>query len=267
MRWNSDLYRHQLIRPIPLEVLADKMVLYDQLMQWENAIQPLLNSLEHQHDHDKLTLMRIHNRTGLTLLESSIHVEECLLDSYYWAFEDIVNYTTDLQDRPYRSDEESATESDNSTSPEPSCQNSVSSRRSRTPMTSTGLLKHRARCFFLLDNGVIFSLYWAALKCRDGLLRRRAISLLEYSTQEGVWIGPIQAAIAKRVIEIEEDQPYEQHPPPERMKGIEDIPEYIRVHSVGTDIDKMRRRAKLVILQRLHGDAGGWNERVEWVSW
>lgn len=264
MRWNSDLYRHQCVRPIPIEVLADKMVLFNELTQWEHAIQPLMTSLEHQHNHDKLTLMRIHNRTGLTLLESSLHIEECLLDTYHWAFEDTVNYTAELQERPYGSDDESS-ESDASMTPEPS--SLTTSTLLPSPPARSRVLRTRARPFFLLDNGVIFSLYWAALKSRDGVLRRRAISLLSTSTQEGVWIGPIQAAIAKRVVEIEEGQPYEQSPPPERIKRAGDVPEFVRVHSVGTDIDKVGRRAKMVVLQRCSGVEGEWSERVEWVSW
>jgi hypothetical protein len=118
-----------------------------------------------------------------------------------------------------------------------------------------------------LDNGVIFSLYWTALKARDGMVRRRAISLLEIPSQEGVWIGPIQAAIAKRIVEIEERQPYEQNPPVNRIKRAEDIPEFIRVHSVGTEINKMRRQARLTILQRPDGYDGDWHESIEWVYW
>lgn len=231
-----------------MDVLTDKMLLYEQLTRWETAIQPLLSSLEHQQDCDKLMLLRIHNRLGLTLLESSLCPEERLLDSYQWALEDIINYGDELQKQAYRRDDETSSDSDSS-------------------LTSTSITKHQRRCFFILDTGIIFALYWAALKSRDGLLRRRAISLLYYSTQEGIWNGPIQAAIAKRIIEIEEDQPYEQNPPPEQIKRAEHIPEYIRVHSVETEVDKMRRTAKLLILQRLHGDEGGWDERIEWVRW
>jgi hypothetical protein len=122
----------------------------------------------------------------------------------------------------------------------------------------------RRRPLFLLDNGLIFSLYWTALKSRSGPLRRRAISLLESSSQEGVWIGPIQAAIAKRVIEIEEQRPYEQDLPSYRAMEEGDIVEDARVHSVGTDIDKASRRARVVLLLRGRED---WRERIEWVSW
>jgi hypothetical protein len=236
------------------------------MIQWEDAIMPLVNACDNRRDWGKLTLMRTHHRTGLTLLESCLHVEEMHLDTFAWAFEDIVNYTADLHERPYLGDHQSSSESDSSATPEPDqlVADSIHSR----PASPKCPLKHRdPRCFFLLDNGVIFSLYWAALKARDGLLRRRAVALLEQSSQEGIWIGPIQAAIARRIIEIEEEQPYEQNPPPERTKKAEDIPEYVRVHSVSTDIDKLRRRAKVVILQRLQGDEGDWTSSAEWVSW
>ncbi|KAF2189788.1 hypothetical protein K469DRAFT_701053 [Zopfia rhizophila CBS 207.26] len=183
----------------------------------------------------------------------------------------MVNYTAELQAQPYHSDDGYSTTSDSSGTLERSSLTDSSSRSNGQAMNShpmkTDLPRPRSRTFFFLDNGVIFSLYWTALKSRDGLLRRRAIALLESSAQEGTWIGPIQAAITKRVVEIEEMQPYEQDPPPEMIKKPEDIPEFIRVHSVGTDIDKTRRRAKMVILQRLNGLDGEWDERVEWVHW
>ena len=266
---HSDLYRNQGIKPVPMDVLDSKLALYDDLTQWEHAVQRLSRSIIHPHDHDKVRLMRIHSRTGLTLLESSLHNEECLFDTYQWAFEDIINYTAELQDGNYHhhSDAESSSESETSTTPEPS-RSSKTPNLTPSPASKTGSAKRRSpRPFFILDNGVIFSLYWAALKCRDGYLRRRAIALLERSTQEGVWIGPIQAAIAKRVIEIEEGRPYEQDPPSERVVQAEDVPEHIRVHNVGSDLDKGLRRARIVLLQKLDGPDGDWHESVEYVGW
>ncbi|KAF2120861.1 hypothetical protein BDV96DRAFT_278648 [Lophiotrema nucula] len=264
----SDLYRHEMLRPIPDDVLAYHAMLYDQLMQWEDAIQCLLNSPLSWHNYDKLKLMRIHHRTALTLLESSLHSQETHLDNFEWAFSDIVQYTAELQERLAPSDDGSASDSDSSSDRSTGgfaktwrCQQAASQ------ITRTGLLKYQRRPFFLLDNGVIFSLYWVALKSRDGNLRRRAISLLDSSTQEGVWIGPIQAAVARRIVEIEEQHPYEKYPSFERIKDACDIPEYIRVHSVATDIDKIRRTAKLVVLRRLNGDEGCWHETVDWVTW
>ncbi|KAF2653917.1 hypothetical protein K491DRAFT_694335 [Lophiostoma macrostomum CBS 122681] len=267
----SDLYRQQLVRPIPLEVLTEKAILYDELMQWEKGIKPLIDSCETRRDWGKLTLMRIHNRTALTLLESCLHVEEMHLDNFAWVFEDIVNYTADLHNiisrHPYPNDDGSSSDSESSATPEPD-RSSVSGSLHSRPIGTRCPLKHRdTRCFFLLDNGVIFSLFWAALKARDGLLRRRAVSLLEQSSQEGIWIGPIQAAIARRVIEIEEERPYQQYPPSEHMKKAKDIPEYIRVHGVHTEIDKLRRRAKIITMQRLQGDEGDWSKIMDWVSW
>jgi hypothetical protein len=207
--------------------------------------------------------MCIHHRTGLTLLESSLHVEECLLDNYHWAFEDIVNYTIELQE-PHQSDEESSIESASPT-PEPRCKVSIANKNP-TPSLSPNPSRSssRRRPLFLLDNGLIFSLYWTALKSRSGPLRRRAISLLQNSSQEGVWIGSIQAAIAQRVVEIEEGHPYEQDPAAERVLEAGDVGEESRVHSVGTDIIKGQRWAKVVVQQRLEGE---WRERVEGVSW
>lgn len=222
-------------------------------------------------NYDRIVLMRIHQRTMITLLESSLDVAELLLDEILWAFEDIVNYTAELQDRPFTADDDSSNDSDSSLAIGSTSGRSFGSRSARsrttTPLPGSGVIKKQSRPLFILDSGLIFSLFWTALKCRDGLVRRRAISLLESSHQEGVWIGPIQANIAKRIVEIEEGQPYEQYPPFEQLKQAEDVPEYMRVHNVTTDINKPNRTAKLVILQRMDGSEGEWCEAIEWVTW
>lgn len=265
----SDIYRNQCVRPIPADILAEKCVLYHQFLRWESAIQPLLATTERQHDYDKLTIMRLHNRTGLLLSESCLDIEECVHDNYQWAFEGIVNLTAELKHRTSSSDEEGASESGSSTTSErgQSSNSTADPSNTSTPALEKGMPRQCLRPFFCLDSGVIFALYWTALKSRDGTLRRRAVALLEHPAQEGVWVGPIQAAIAKRVIEIEEGQLYEQYPPPARIKRPEDIHENMRVHSVTPDIDKARRRAKLVILQKPHGLEGEWHERVECARW
>ena len=110
------------------------------------------------------------------------------------------------------------------------------------------------------------------MKCRDGRVRRRAIALLEQSWQEGVWIGMIQAAIAKRVVEVEEEQIYEQDPDAESLKVAADIREEVRIINVGSDVDKARRRAQVTLLrrreewERLEGEEECY-ECLEWVYW
>ncbi|KAH7412958.1 hypothetical protein BKA64DRAFT_637638 [Cadophora sp. MPI-SDFR-AT-0126] len=61
----------------------------------------------------------------------------------------------------------------------------------------------RPYCSF--DMTVIPSLYNVACRCRDPIVRRKAIALLSNSARrEGIWDSDVSAAIAQRVMEIEE---------------------------------------------------------------
>lgn len=59
---------------------------------------------------------------------------------------------------------------------------------------------------FSFEMSVIYPLYITALKCRDHTVRRRAISLLHTSGQEGVWNGKMLATITEYVADHEEEQ-------------------------------------------------------------
>lgn len=59
-----------------------------------------------------------------------------------------------------------------------------------------------------LEMSVVHPLFITAFKCRDSTIRRRAISLLHISGQEGVWNGKMLARIAEHVVEYEEGHGY-----------------------------------------------------------
>lgn len=59
-----------------------------------------------------------------------------------------------------------------------------------------------------LEMSVVHPLFITAFKCRDSAVRRRAISLLHVSGQEGVWNGKMLATIAEHVVEYEECHGY-----------------------------------------------------------
>jgi len=62
---------------------------------------------------------------------------------------------------------------------------------------------------FTVDMGFIPPLYFTALKCRVPQFRRLAINFLASAPhREGIWDGPVAAAIACRVMEIEEGNFY-----------------------------------------------------------
>ncbi|KAJ5504543.1 hypothetical protein N7463_007417 [Penicillium fimorum] len=59
---------------------------------------------------------------------------------------------------------------------------------------------------FSLDAEVVPMVYWAAMKCREPYIRRRAIEVLaKYPTKEGLWgQGRRHCSVAQRILEIEE---------------------------------------------------------------
>ena len=116
---------------------------------------------------------------------------------------------------------------------------------------------------FSLDMGVIHPLYWTAIQCREPWTRQRAMSLLRSITfQEGVWIAAAQASIAEVAI-AREQQFYT-----DKSSAGQRPPEYVRVHSVGTNIlDPVKRIAEVNSTQRLDGLDGPWSNYVEWVTW
>jgi hypothetical protein len=60
---------------------------------------------------------------------------------------------------------------------------------------------------FSLEGEIIGPLYYAACRCRDPFIRRRAINILvHYSKIEGMWDARLHSAVARLVCEVEESQ-------------------------------------------------------------
>lgn len=63
-----------------------------------------------------------------------------------------------------------------------------------------------ARSRFTLDTGLVAPMYDVACRCRDPVIRRRALRILRSSVrQEGIFQGGLAALIAQDVIDIEEE--------------------------------------------------------------
>ncbi|PVI08475.1 hypothetical protein DM02DRAFT_3510 [Periconia macrospinosa] len=261
------------------ESYMERYNLYEGLMRWESSVQQLASSLANTNELDKLSILQIHHRTLLTLLGSSFHFTETYLDTYYWAFEDILNFVEKLfNEQNARKQEDaspiddwetrSTTNSFSGTLSTPS----TPSRSSHSPAPSTALMptsQPRGKTpptthpIFVLDCGTLFSLYWTALKCRDSSLRRRAISLLEFTAGKDM---AMHAAVAKRVVEIEEGRAYEDEYVD--FQGAENVPEGRRVHNVNVDVMNGERMTKVAMRSRRDGmEDGEWCEIVEYVSW
>ncbi|KAL9624388.1 MAG: hypothetical protein Q9160_001350 [Pyrenula sp. 1 TL-2023] len=59
---------------------------------------------------------------------------------------------------------------------------------------------------FSISTGVVPPLYMAATRCRDPLIRRRAVSLLrQCNNRDGLWASNVVAPVAERIVQLEED--------------------------------------------------------------
>ena len=83
-----------------------------------------------------------------------------------------------------------------------------------------------------LELGVVQPLYFTALKCRDGQVRRRAINLLSQQGREGPFDAKQHAAVACRVMELEERAAQPSSNPPDHIEP-HNILDAVRVHGAG----------------------------------
>lgn len=113
---------------------------------------------------------------------------------------------------------------------------------------------------FTFDNEVILPLYFVAVKCRHGRVRRTAISLLRsQERQEGVWNSILTARVAEYLIRIEEED----------IDGAAvsaaDVVRRKRVLGVEVNFDLDERRASVSYVKLKEG--GGVKKVNKWVEW
>lgn len=124
------------------------------------------------HLKEAATILEIQQIACLTWLNRSLVPEECAADADIPLYERAVSLAETL------------------TTP-----SSSDPTHERSSATST----------FLFDMEIVSPLYLVAIKCRHPLIRRRAIALLRsYVRREGLWDSVKAAAVAERVMELEE---------------------------------------------------------------
>jgi hypothetical protein len=97
--------------------------------------------------------------------------------------------------------------------------------------------KSRRYPTFSLDIGIVSPLYEVASRCRDPLIRRKAISLMKSRCmQEGVWNSILTAKVTERLVEIEEEGLGV-------VKSCHDVPDWARLSFVAPMFDPAGRRA------------------------
>jgi hypothetical protein len=138
---------------------------------------------------------------------------------------------------------------------------------------------------FTIDTGFFPPLYFTALKCRNHIVRREALSLLQqYPTMEGPWTGPMVARVAGYVVDLEEKNFSEALQSPPIHASLADstvrrqnksttslatpdvvLPEFCRIHCVECKLpnrhDKDSNVATLTLRRFQHelGKQGGWS--------
>ncbi|KAH7410703.1 hypothetical protein BKA64DRAFT_703813 [Cadophora sp. MPI-SDFR-AT-0126] len=112
---------------------------------------------------------------------------------------------------------------------------------------------------FITSSILIRSLYFVALKCRDGAIRKRALNMLEgMPRREGIWDAVFVCKVARVVVSVEEGRAgegyaergedlYEDHALP---------PEERRVTSLKTTFDLYKRRGHIRYLQAVECENG-----------
>ncbi|KUJ18088.1 uncharacterized protein LY89DRAFT_583316 [Mollisia scopiformis] len=110
---------------------------------------------------------------------------------------------------------------------------------------------------FSFDSHVVIPLHMIAHKCRDPLIRRRAIELLtRYPRREGVWDSALGARIGSWAMAVEEEFGDEEGR----------VPGWARIHGVVFERDGERRGALLGCEQKV-GEGGGWGWRRKIITW
>jgi hypothetical protein len=122
----------------------------------------------------------------------------------------------------------------------------------------------------VMDIGWIPPLYYTALKCRVHRLRLQAVKFLEYSPhREGIWDGPIAACVARKVMEIEERDFYDDIDTADDFEissapGVGDfslptLPQSYRISGIKVDLPDGPTDNFFLSYKRKQG-YGGWEE-------
>ena len=90
---------------------------------------------------------------------------------------------------------------------------------------------HESNSRFCLDSNIVAPLYAVAHRCRDPLIRRKAVSLLQSSPrQEGIWDSVLATKAAEIVIAVEEEGLG-------NVTSCADIPDWARICDVKVNFD------------------------------
>lgn len=205
------------------------------LHQWRKALSEYLE--EHPINGTSSTILKLFHVAASVIIPTCMSDDQMAFDSFASQFQEMTDLAEHLLFPP-------------SPLPAPLSAPAVGGniKTSRAP-PSPGLLplpdSQDVPYFFSLDMGVLYLLYYVAIRCRVARTRYRALALLRraQARREGVWDGAATTLVAGRVVAMEEQA---------RQQGVDvsddgdgGIPASARVVSIQTETDLENRKVVL----------------------
>jgi hypothetical protein len=174
------LIHHTKFRRYCNEITLDDVIQHNEVVSclstWRQLLDDFLATAPpSSHLTEAATILEIQRIATLTWLNRALVPEESAADADIPLYEQAVRLAESLQIRDHN-------------------QTTVTMSKSTLPAST-----------FLFDMEIVSPLYLVAIKCRDPSIRRRAIAVLRHTVRrEGLWDSVKAAAIAERVMQIEE---------------------------------------------------------------
>ena len=230
VRQSGDIYRYWTEEEVPLEVFARQVQLLDRLATWRTIFEDFLNTQSNvltTKDLKTALLLKISHTTMHIMLTNCLVTEEVAYDSFIDHFRKIVNWAKTLHPT-----------------------NAVDTEH-ESPI----------KPHYSVEMGIIQPLGFTAVRCRDPLIRREALTLLSTSSWiEGAWDSKSSANVCEHIIKVEEEGLGE-------IRSSSDIFEHRRVHGIQLQLDVTTRSAVIDYSVRSNGIDGGYVDRVDHLQW
>jgi hypothetical protein len=206
-------------------VLGDRLIEQEgysgDLDRWATAFQPIMDRArtpEGQMDLIPASSLKLHQKLLFVLLGGMKCHEECLFDQFLPEFTEIVALAETLLAHPY--------------------------------------LAHSAgKAVFVFDPNIILPLLVVAIKCRNWVIRRKAIELLQANPRrEGTWDSSLAAGIGLWHMTLEE----------EGLQIGDFVPEKNRVRMAGVKQDFEKRTACLSASRGVDGETVIHETTINW---
>jgi hypothetical protein len=179
----------QALRPPPPSLRTDQQQIQTTLTSWSKAYgilrsSPLMQSYKANWENKGSRLLLLHHQMLTIMIDVCLSPRnEVIFDAHTDSFLRLINHAVDLW-------------------------NYTLSTNSNRPKILPGQFLNMSNS--ITDKGWITALYYTAVKCRVHRIRLQAVRFLENSRhREGFWDSSIMATVARKVMEIEERDYYQ----------------------------------------------------------